>query len=72
MDDYYFNLSTLKFQEVLEGLKNPAYGGSVIYGSPLKIHGWRPMNNAQRVRVIVDHLEKNAPAGFDTSSWRHN
>jgi hypothetical protein len=72
MDDYYFNLSTLKFQEVLEGLENPAYGGSVIYGSPLKIHGWRPMNNAQRVRVIVEHLEKNAPAGFDTSSWRHN
>ncbi|MEE2887140.1 MAG: alpha/beta hydrolase-fold protein, partial [Planctomycetota bacterium] len=48
MDDYYFNLSVLKFQEVLEGLDDPEYGGSVTYGSPLKIHGWRPLNNAQR------------------------
>ncbi|MEE2886002.1 MAG: hypothetical protein VX951_01105, partial [Planctomycetota bacterium] len=71
-DDYYFNLSVLKFQEVLEGLDDPEYGGSVTYGSPLKIHGWRPLNNAQRVRMIVEQLEKNAPDGFDTSSWHHD
>lgn len=72
MDDYYFNLSVLKFQEVLVNLDKPCYGGSVIYGTPLKRHGWRPINNSQRVRTIVAHLENNAPAGFDCSSWHHN
>jgi len=72
MDDYYFNLSVLKFQEVLEGLDRPRYGGSVVYGSPLKIHGWRPMDNAARVRHIVGHLQSQAPDGFDTSAWRRD
>ena len=72
MDDYYFNLSVLKLEETLEGLENPKYGGSVIYGSPLKVHGWRQMNNADLVRHMVTHMAKNAPQGFDTRAWNNN
>jgi hypothetical protein len=72
MDDYFFNLSVLQLRETLEGLDNPKYGGEVIYGSPLKVHGWRQMNNADLVRHMVAHMAKHAPRDFDTKAWNRN
>jgi hypothetical protein len=69
MDDYFFNLSVLKFQQTLESLKDPAYGGEVFYGSPLKVHGWRHVNNAELVRRMVSFMARRAPQGFDTKAW---
>ena len=36
----------------------------------MKGHGWQPMTNAELVRMMADHIAKNAPKGEDTSPWR--
>lgn len=63
MDNYYFNLPVYMLEEFLEGTKNPYYAGSFSYGRPMKGHGWRPMSNAEMLRQMARHVEKNQPAG---------
>jgi hypothetical protein len=72
MDDYYFNLSTLKLKEVLDRTTDPHYGGEVIIGTGLKLHGWHPMNKAELVRAMAKHITRNAPPGEDTNAWKHD
>ncbi|MHC4077354.1 MAG: alpha/beta hydrolase-fold protein, partial [Planctomycetota bacterium] len=72
MDDYYFNLSTLKLKEVLDRTTDPHYGGEVIIGTGLKLHGWHPMNKVELVRAMAKHITRNAPAGEDTNAWKHD
>ena len=63
MDDYYFNLPVYMLENFLEGTANPYYAGSFSYGRPMKGHGWHPMNNADLLREMAKHIEKNRPAG---------
>ena len=72
MDEYYFNLSTLALKEVLDQTSNPHYGGEVVMGSPLKPHGWHPMNKSELVRMMAAQITKNAPAGENTDAWKHD
>ena len=63
MDNYFFNLPVYMLETFLEGTSEPHYDGSFSYGRPMKGHGWRPMNNAELVRQMENHIEKYRPAG---------
>jgi hypothetical protein len=70
MDNYYLNLAVYKLEDFLKKTSNPAYGGSFEYGRPLKGHGWNPMEPAEMVRTMAEHISKNTPAGGD-NSWKY-
>ena len=70
MDNFYLNLAVYKLEGFLRGVANPAYGGSFEYGRPMKGHGWSPLNQAELLRVMADHISKHAPAGAD-GSWKY-
>ena len=53
MDNYYLNLAVYLLEDFLKGTKDPAYGGTVQYGRPLKGHGWQPMSDADLVREMA-------------------
>ena len=69
MDNFYLNLAVYKLEDFLNRT-NPAYGGSFEYGRPMKGHGWTPLNQAQLLSVMANHITLNAPAGAD-SSWKY-
>jgi hypothetical protein len=35
----------------------------------MKGHGWRPMTNAELIKMMAAHIAKNAPADEDASGW---
>jgi hypothetical protein len=70
MDNFYLNLAVYKLEDGLNRLSNPAYGGSFEYGRPMKGHGWTPLNQAQLLTVMANHITLNAPAGAD-ASWKY-
>jgi hypothetical protein len=61
MDHFYLPLAVYLLEEFLEGTTDPHYGGEVVHGRPLKGHGWHPMTNAELVRMMAEHVEKNRP-----------
>jgi S-formylglutathione hydrolase FrmB len=70
MDNFYLNLAVYRLEDFLRRTSNPAYGGSFEYGRPMKGHGWSPLNQAELLRAIADHISRNAPAGAD-NSWKY-
>ena len=70
MDNFYLNLAVYRLEDFLRRATNPAYGGSVEYGRPMKGHGWSPLNQAELLRAMAESISKNAPAGAD-SSWKY-
>ena len=69
MDNFYLNLAVYKLEDFLRSA-NPPYGGSFEYGRPMKGHGWTPLNQAELVRVMANHITLNAPQGAD-GSWKY-
>lgn len=69
MDNFYLNLAVYKLEDFLRSA-NPPYGGSFEYGRPMKGHGWTPLNQAELVRVMANHITLNAPQGAD-ASWKY-
>ncbi len=68
-------------QDVLQGLKNPAYGGEVDYGDRAE-HCWngdhkltnaysRLQYNFQYLPKILARIQATAPKGADLTSWRY-
>jgi hypothetical protein len=70
MDHFYLNLAVYRLQEVLERLRDPAYGGSFTYGRPLKGHGIRPTTTGDMLRAMAAEIAKNAPAGSG-AAWHY-
>jgi hypothetical protein len=70
MDHFYLNLAVYKLEDALNRVSNPRYGGSFEYGRPMKGHGWTPLNQAQLLTVMANHITLNAPAGAD-KSWKY-
>ena len=70
MDNFYLAGAVYHLEDFLKSSKDPYYGGEFVYGRPMKGHGWQPMTNAELIRMMADHIAKNAPAGEDTSSWK--
>jgi hypothetical protein len=69
MDHFYRNYGVRLFQGFLESTKDPHYEGTFVY-LPLS-GGWQPMTNAQLVRMMADHVARNAPIGADRS-WNND
>jgi len=72
MDNYYFNLPVYFLEEFLENTEHPYYEGSFHYGRPLKLHGWHPMTKAELIRIMADHVTKNASPGEETKMWKYD
>lgn len=70
MDHFYLNLAVYKLEDTLNRVSNPRFGGSFEYGRPMKGHGWTPLNQAQLLTVMANHITLNAPAGAD-KSWKY-
>jgi len=80
-DTYYLNDAVYAAQDVLEGLKDPEYGGEVTYGDRAE-HCWngdpklpnaysRLHYNWMYLPKILARIEKTAPQGADVTSWRY-
>ncbi len=80
-DTYYLNDAVYLAQDVLEGLKNPSYGGEVKYGDRAE-HCWngdpKLPNAYSRLHYnwfylpkILERIKKSAPTGADLVSWRY-
>jgi hypothetical protein len=81
MDNYYLNNAVYLVEEMLEGLKDPPYGGEVAYGDRAE-HCWNGdptrANAYSRLRYhqmfiprFVERVRRTAPAGADVTSWRY-
>jgi len=71
MDNYYLNLAVYLLQDYLATTQNPHYAGTFEYGRPMKDHGWQPMPNADLVRMMAQHIIRNAPGGANTAAWQY-
>ena len=80
-DTYYLNNAVYRAQDVLEKLKNPAYGGEVKYGERAE-HCWngdpalpnaysRLHYNFMYLPKILARIQATAPKGADLTSWRY-
>lgn len=80
-DTYFLNDAVYFAQDVLEGLRDPPYGGEVTYGERAE-HCWngdptlpnaysRLHYNTQYLPKILKRIEATAPKGADVSSWRY-
>jgi len=80
-DTYFLNNAVYYAQDVLEHLKNPAYGGEVRYGERAE-HCWngdpklanaysRLHYNVQYLPRILERIKATAPKGADLTSWRY-
>ncbi len=80
-DTYYLNDAVYYAQDVLEKLKNPAYGGEVRYGERAE-HCWngdpalpnaysRLHYNFMYLPKILARIQATAPKGADLTSWRY-
>jgi hypothetical protein len=81
MDNYYLNNAVYLMEDFLESTTAPDYGGEVDYGDRAE-HCWNGDhengNHISRLRYntmylpkILNRIEKTAPPGADTTSWRH-
>jgi hypothetical protein len=67
MDEFYRNYGVHLFEDFLKRTVIPHYEGSFSYGT--LNGGWQPMSNAELVRIMADHIIKNAPKG-SSLVWR--
>ena len=58
MDNFYLNLAVYYLEDFLEHRTTPYYGGEVVYGRPMKPHGWQPMTNADLIRMMATHMQR--------------
>jgi len=70
LDNFYLNQGVYYTEEFLESTSDPYYAGSFTYG-PRGSHGWRPYGSYELLRMMAEHITKNAPAGADTESWKY-
>ncbi len=81
MDNYYLNNAVYLMEEFLKNTRIPFYGGEVDYGDRAE-HCWNGdhanPNYISRLRYntlylpkILKRIEKTAPPGADTRSWRY-
>ena len=61
-DQWLRNYGVHHFEEILRNTRNPHYEGSFQYGS-MQGHLWQPMTDAELVKMVADHVARNAPRG---------
>jgi len=70
MDSFYLNVGVYHTERFLESTRDPYYAGSFTYGARGG-HGWRPYDSIHLLRMMAEHITKNAPPGADTQSWKY-
>jgi Putative esterase len=69
MDSYYLNDAVEKLNEFLTKADNPKFTGEVVFQRRAP-HCWGP-RGAELMTKMVRQIDKYAPAGADTKSWRY-
>jgi hypothetical protein len=80
-DNYFLNDAVYLAEDMLKGLKDPAYGGEVAYGDKDE-HCWngdpttpnaisRLHYNTMYLDKILKRIDATAPLGADLTSWRY-
>ncbi len=67
MDNFYLNLAVYLFEDFLKTTTHPAAHGTVLYGRPMKGHGWQGQTNADLLREMAAHIKAHAPRGSRTA-----
>ena len=81
-DNYMLNNAVYLIEDFLKSTTNPPYEGEVKYGDRAE-HCWngdptqpnylsRLHYNTMYVPMILDRIQKTAPAGADLTSWRYS
>jgi hypothetical protein len=71
MDNFYLNLAVYRTEEFLAHTTDLSYGGSFLYGRPLKGHGIRPTACGDMLREMAKHIAGNAPSSQPADSWNY-
>jgi hypothetical protein len=70
MDSYYLNMGVRMLDEFLkQRAKDPPFTGEIVF-QPMAPHCWGP-RGGELFDKIVKHIDKYAPTGADTKSWRY-
>ena len=69
MDSYYLNNATELLNDFLQKATNPPFSGEIVFQRRAP-HCWGP-RGADLMTKMVRHIEKYAPAGADTQTWRY-
>jgi hypothetical protein len=59
MDHFYRNGGVHDFEETLKSTQRSLYGATFEYAAAKG--DWQPMTNAELVKMMADHIAKNAP-----------
>jgi len=70
-DQFYLNIGVEHMEDYLESTRNPYYGGTFAYGGRGG-HGWSPFKSrGELIRLMADHVQRNAPPGRGNKTWRY-
>lgn len=69
MDTYYLNNGAYLLEEFLESTTDPYYDGTFTYYR--RTGHSVPLSHQERILMMAEHIEKNAPAWVDTSKWNY-
>lgn len=69
-DNFFLNFGVYEMEKFLESTREPYYAGTVTYGARGG-HGWRPYSSAHLLRLMAEHITRNAPPEADTRQWQY-
>jgi len=69
MDTFYLDSAVRLLERFLEKTKDPHYDGVIEYGDRMP-HCWGP-SIPDMIRMMAEHITKNAPEGENTSTWKY-
>ena len=64
------NYTASLLEEFLKSTRDPYYAGSITYGARGS-HGYRPYSSEQLLRIMADHITKNAPPEAGSGQWKY-
>jgi hypothetical protein len=68
-DGAYVQFGVYLLEDFLEGTKDPYYGGSFVYGRPMKNHCWSPTTNAELIRTMARFIAAHEPPNTQRAWW---
>jgi hypothetical protein len=68
-DSYYLNMGVHMLDNFLRAATNPKWSGEIVF-QPMAPHCWGPPLS-ELIPKMAAHLDRNAPAGADTKSWKY-
>ena len=69
-DNFFLNFGVYEMEKFLESTREPYYAGTVTYGARGG-HGWRPYSSVHLLRLMAEHITRNAPPDADTRQWQY-